>query len=326
MRRLAALVLLTLLAALPAQAQTAARTVIPVAGVVLPNGVMRYTVPVSVGGAPAIPAMLDTGSVGLRLLPGALDASRYRPTGRSMRATFGSGVELEGGLARAELSIGDLAVGPAVIQVAKTANCMAGRDGCPASKAQGEFRINGRFAAILGIGLRPNPADNPLELTAGKAWILILPRPGDSQPGQLIVNPSAEDRAGFTLFSLEARTGPAGRGWVDTALPACLAWQGATPICGPTLLDSGTPSLAVHSADAAPVWRPGQDATLSFGLPAQALTMAFRFGEGPGARLRWLPPAPGRERLGLNTGLLPYHRFAVLYDAAAGTIGLKPRD
>lgn len=307
------------------QAPGAERIVVPVTAVAMPNGAMRYSVPVSVGGAAPIQAMLDTGSAGLRLLPGAVEPSRYKTLNRSMKARFGSGVELDGALAKADVAVGGFEAGATTIQVADTAKCLPGREQCPAAKAGDQpYRISGVFSAVLGIGLRPNPADNPLELAGDQAWILILPKPGDEGPGELILNPTEADRAGFSLIKLEKRDAPERSGWLDNALPGCLSWEGDKPVCGPTFLDSGTPQFSLVASGRQVTWRPGLPARLAFGEDGPALD--FKFGEGSGARMRLSPPEPGHPREGLNTGVLPYYRFAVLYDAKAGVIGLKPRD
>lgn len=323
MRFLAALALISGLFA-PA-AWAAERIVVPITATMLPNGAMRYSVPVSVGGGPPVQAMLDTGSVGLRLLPGAVQPTRYKPLGRSMKARFGSGVELSGPLARADLAIGGFEARGAVVQAADSATCLPGRQDCAASRPGPDgYRISGVFAAILGIGLRPNPADNPLELAGEEAWIVILPRPGEPGPGELILNPTAEDRAGFSLFKLQPSPAAGRGGWLDNALTGCLAWAGDTPVCGPTFLDTGTPNLSLIAEGRQVTWRPGLAAQLSFG-DAGGPSLAFRFGETPAARMRLSAPEPGHPRAGLNTGVLPYYSFAVLYDAKAGVIGLKPR-
>lgn len=323
MRFLAALAVISGLLAGPVLA--AERIVVPIAARALPNGAMRYSVPVSVGGGPPVEAMLDTGSVGLRLLPGVVEASRYRPLGRSMRARFGSGVELSGPLARADLTIGGFRARGAVVQVAESAACLPGRETCAAARPGPDgYRISGVFAAILGIGLRPNPADNPLELDGDKAWIVILPRPGEPGPGELILNPTAADRAGFTLFRLAPGNAGGRGGWLDNALAGCLSWTGDSPVCGPTFLDTGTPNLSLVAEGRQVTWRPGLPAQLRFGQ-AGGPAVDFRFGETPAARMRLSPPEAGHPRAGLNTGVLPYYSFAVLYDAKAGVIGLKAR-
>lgn len=323
MRILAALALA--IGLVSTQAWGAERIVVPVTAVAMPNGAIRYSVPVAVGGGPPVEAMLDTGSVGLRLLPGAAEATRYRPLGRSMKARFGSGVELTGPLARADLAIGGFQARGAVVQIAESAACLPGREACAAARpGPAGYRIGGVFAAILGIGLRPNPADNPFELEGDKAWIVILPRPGEAGPGALILNPTAADRAGFTPFKLTPSQGPGRGGWLDNALAGCLSWAGDAPVCGPTFLDTGTPNLSLVAEGRQATWRPGLAAQLRFG-PEGGPAVDFRFGETPAARMRLSPPEAGHPRTGLNTGVLPYYSFAVLYDAKAGVIGLKRR-
>ncbi len=313
------------------------RAVIPITASALPGGGQRFSVPVSLNGGAPIQAMLDTGSVGLRLMPGVATAAGLKGEGPSTRVNFGSGVELSGPLAQAEVGIGSAPAVRIAVQTTDQAACLPGRPKCAAARASAvPYRIGGAglpdggFPAILGIGLRPGAAGNPL-IPAGGVWIVLLPRPdengpGDAGPGELILNPTPAEQQGFTLFQLTARQGPAGSGWLDTGLPACLSWGGGQPICGPTLLDSGAPQVTLARAAGATPVRPGLPATLSFGAPGQGPAISFRLEETPAARLRVFAPRPGRPREGLNTGVLPYYRFAVLYDARRGVIGLKPRD
>src|SRR5947208_2231838 len=75
-RRAAASFLLALaILAPPATAQAPpARTELPIHAVKLSNGAVRFGVPIRIG-ATALEAALDTGSTGLRVLPGALAAA-----------------------------------------------------------------------------------------------------------------------------------------------------------------------------------------------------------------------------------------------------------
>lgn len=331
----AAGLLLLLLAALPVtalSAEPAGRTEVPITGVVQTGGVMRYTVPVTVGGQP-VTAMLDTGSAGLHLMPQAVKTDAYRISERDTQASYGSGVRLKGKLARADVSIGGAASVTATVEIVDDVACLPGRPQCPASRIDPEdYRIggNGRvgegFAAILGAGLRATDTENPLLQSTDGAWIISLPRPGEAAPGRLIINPTPEEKRGFTLFQLAPQQGPRGKGWADVALPACLVVKTVEkPICGPTLLDTGAPNLHLTSTEITRTWRPGDAARLVFGEGAAALAADFILGEGPGARLSVSPPGAGRKREGLNAGILPFYTFDVLYDARNGQIGLRRR-
>ena len=92
-------------AAVKAEPTPAVRTEVPVREVVLSNGTRRYAVLITVG-ATAIEAGLDTGSSGLRLVPGAVPETDARPTGRSDTYSYGAGAKLDGVVGEAQVAVG----------------------------------------------------------------------------------------------------------------------------------------------------------------------------------------------------------------------------
>ncbi len=331
-------------AALLADACTAAaaeRADVPVHQTVLPDGAPRYSVPVTVGDGPPIEAALDTGSFGLRVLASALSPDQYEATELHRRYPFGGGARFDGVLARATLGVGPIRTdGPVLFQRIDSVDCVEEKPDCPASRLGPEdYRIAGDgyagqgFSAILGLSLRRTPggvesAPNPLSVAGDRSWILLLPRPGSAEPGHLIIDPDARDRAGFTLVKLDAQPGTSGDGppgWADTALPGCLVGRGQR-YCGRTLLDTGAPGLSVASPDARgpQPWGAGRSATLEIGGTGGPVSIPFMSGEGPATQVTLHPPR-GQGPV-ISAGTLPYFSYSVLYDAQAGTIGFKPRD
>jgi hypothetical protein len=233
------------------------RVEVPIRQVTLSNGVIRYSVPVSIGGTAPIEAMLDTGSFGLRVLKGALLSSRYEPTEIQRNYPFGSGVRRRGIIARAVVSIGTASTGaPIPIHVVQSVDCVESKPNCPASKLRPvDYRIGGDgfpregFEAILGLSMRSPQVQmgalNPLSSIGSRSWIVVLPRPGEASSGQLIVNPSPAEQAGFTLFRMKRQPTHAGgeedgAGWMDTTIPACVGPADATQVaCSSTRIDTG---------------------------------------------------------------------------------------
>jgi len=233
------------------------RVEVPIRQVTLSNGVIRYSVPVSIGGKEPIEAMLDTGSFGLRVLRGALLSGQYEPTEIHRNYPFGSGVRLRGVIARAVVSVGTASTGaPIPIHVIQAVDCVESKPNCPASKLRPEdYRIGGDgfpkegFEAILGLSMRSPQVSmaalNPLSSIGSRRWIVVLPRPGEADLGQLIVNPTSSDQAGFTLFHMKRQPTRAGgeqdeAGWVDTTIPACVGPADATQgACTSTRIDTG---------------------------------------------------------------------------------------
>ena len=55
-----------------------------------------------------------------------------------------------------------------------------------------------------------SPALNPLDFIGDRRWIVVLPRPGDADPGKLIINPDKREMAGFKHFPVALQPGAAG--------------------------------------------------------------------------------------------------------------------
>src|SRR4051794_9637325 len=91
-----------------APAEPAARSEVPIREVVLSDGARRYSIPIQVG-ATAIEAGLDSGSSGLRILPGVLADTDAKAVGGSDSYSYGSGAELDGVVGRAQVAVGTLA-------------------------------------------------------------------------------------------------------------------------------------------------------------------------------------------------------------------------
>jgi hypothetical protein len=313
----------------------ARRIEVPIKAVTLADGDMRFTVPVSIGGGPTFEAMIDTGSKGLRLTPSLAisQASAYAKTGRVVSTRFANGLITRGEIATAEVSVGDAAPSTVTIQAIDGLSCMAERPRCGIGGPPERYRIGGvgptdGFEAVLGLGLRLNSFGNPLSATASGQWIVLLPRPGEPGPGKLILNPTAEDKAGFTMLQLEPARSPdqpENTGWLDEELTACLTSETSTRgWCGEAVLDSGAPNIYLHTAGEAPPWRPGETIKVELGKGGRTLSFRYRTEKDSGAMLyRIALISPETEKV--NLGVLPYYYYAVYYDGRAGVIGLKAR-
>jgi len=316
----------------PALALAQARVAVPVSQTVLPDGDIRYSVPVRVGDSVPVDALLDTGSTGLRVMRAAIFRDSYTDTGFMSVSSFSAGDRLTGTVGTAVLNIGGLATdAPLPFEVVDSESCASFRPDCGAANAgPGDYGIGGDgitgqgFQAILGVGLRDaQGAENPLEHLGAKQWIIDLPEPGQGGAGSLIVNPDWQDLQGFTMFSLKPEGGGVWHdpGFSDT-LPACLndATNGQS-VCGQAILDSGAPGLiAFQDGPAGPLWTPGDEAMLAFG----GLEEKFAVDGSPGTGLLREPKSDAG--IDLIAGVVPFFAFDVFYDAAGGRIGLRPRE
>jgi len=317
----------------PLQARYAVppRAEVPVREVVLPNGAHRYALPMALGGT-AIDAGLDTGSVGLRVLGRAAAGVPVEMTTRATTYSYTSGTRFRGVVADAPLVLGEIA-GRVPIDVIQTIDCRPDKPDCPAALAdpatfgiQGDGLAGAGFVAIFGINMGDDEVANPLIKLGIKRWMVELPRPGDTGPGKLVLNPTAEETAGFVLF-------PVVRGMADTsggahdAIDGCLRdLKTQKTVCGAVVLDTGAPGIRVVTAEREQVWADGDPAQIIFvkgGKPA--LATDFTVGRRDQASHFTTDEEPRMRVPHLYAGLMPYLAFDVLYDPEHGEVGLRPR-
>ncbi|MDE8348568.1 MAG: hypothetical protein POG74_03670 [Acidocella sp.] len=338
---------LALLSLLPHLALAdATRVVVPITEVVLPNGDLRYSVPVSVGrgsvgrvsvgGAASFPALLDTGSTGLKVFRAMVPAQNYQDSHIASASSFSAGDRLTGTIGTAQLNIGGASTdAPVRFELVDQAACMDFRPRCGAATLPArDYGIGGDgiagqgFQAILGISLQTaSDSENPLVHIGAKRWLIELPEPNQHQTGALIINPDDNDVHNAQSFQLAH----SGSGWLDV-LPGCLNNLSTTQrVCGPTILDTGSPGMIVYIPNAlnATLWNVGENASLGFSAANQAstnqanLTMPFKIDQSPGTGL--LQQAADTQQSYILSGFLPFFYDDVLYDAAMGRIALQPR-
>lgn len=303
------------------------RVEIPIHQTQLPDGELRYSIPIVLGST-AVEAMLDTGSTGVRVLPGTLAASDYTASSRDSVYSYGSGAELKGVVAQAILRLGGrVSPEPVSFEAVETVDCIARLPHCPASRIAAEdYGIGGSgmpkqgFKAIIGTLFRDAEVANPLIAMGIKRWIVILPRPGEAEPGKLVLDPGADETADFTMFRLENPHNV-------NAVPGCLLNDDSKAhVCGRVLLDTGAPGLNVKSR--LPIegfpWGAGAHATLVLQNDADHVAgFHFTVGMGPNASLHL--EVGGTMPFTRISGSLPFYSVAVLYDAEAGAVGVKSR-
>ncbi len=331
---------LALAFALPAMAQTTTATVtpprseVPIRQSVLSTGALRYSVQIRVG-ARELEAVLDTGSGGLRILPGVLGPTDAEPTTMPEVYGYASGSRYEGVAGRTALTIGGLK-GPVPIHLIHTIGCFAELPNCPAARvpialygiASDGLPREG-FKVILGTDMSPGQVGNPLVALGVRRWIVELPRPGEAAPGRLILNPTPAETEGFTAVPLSAPYALQRGGGLHDALTGCLSNDATGErACGAVLLDTGSPSLSLVNARPLPApWPDGAPATLTLfdaegGVAARAALILGARDQATRFRTREDRHAQG---VAIYAGVAPYLAWSVLYDMRRQRIGLKPR-
>lgn len=309
------------------------RSEVPIREVVLTDGARRYAVPVKVGAA-TIDAGLDTGSSGLRVLPGVLGPADAKAGFIPDSYAYGSGAELRGSIGEATVAVGDLSA-RTTLQLVKTVGCTRDLPHCPPSRIpQAQYGVQGDglagegFKAILGVNMAEAEVATPLRAIGAKRWIVELPRPGEGAPGRLILNPTDAETQGFVMLPVNRRY-DAEHGGLHDSIVGCLVNDTTQEkACGALLLDCGAPGIVVRNSNlrGAP-WPNGTPATLVFygadgkARAAERLTIGLRAHASHLAYRR----ADGDPGVSIVSGLTAYFAFSVLYDPARGEVGLKPR-
>ena len=319
------------LAAGRAQAHTPpVRVSLPIREVVLSDQTRRYTVMLTVGST-QIEAGLDSGSTGLRILPGVLKNEDAKPGWRGDTYSYGSGAQYSGKVGRAHVSFAPGVEGEEDVQLIRSVGCAPGRAGCPADRIplsaygiQGDGLAGEGFKAILGLNLSETTLPNPLLGIGVKRWIIVLPRPGEGRPGALILNPTPDELAGYVSLPVAGTVG----GGAHDGVMGCLCNDSSREtLCGVTVLDTGAPGIEVVGGGGRRAWPDGTPITLAFmkdGRQAAAFDMQvgrrdqgshLAFGDRP---LR----TPGTR---IFSGIAAYFAYEVAYDGDRQTLALKPR-
>jgi peptidoglycan hydrolase-like protein with peptidoglycan-binding domain len=282
---------------------------------------IRYSIPVTIGSA-TVQAMLDTGSTGFRILSAAMPASNYTATTLQSSIVYGGPI-LKGIVADAIMSIGGI-VSQEPIEIAQSITCKDGDPGCDTADIFG-------YQAIIGISMKGADVPNPLIETGSAKWLIELPLPGASAPGALIINPSANDIAGYTLFNVpQQTTDDVGTGigplWADNLLPICVTRNDkGISYCYGASFDSGAFNINPVPESNISSWNDGVPATISVTNSAgTTLTDNFTVGAIPGSHI-YLDQDSIVGLRNLNTGPLPFFNWNVLYEFNSGIMGLKAR-
>jgi hypothetical protein len=295
----------------------------------------RFVVPVRVGDAPPFNALLDTGSAGLRMLPGAVPASAYTATETQVAYGYGSDLYIYGFVALAPVTLGTRSTPiPIRIMVITDSACPPGT-GCNPTQV-----LNAHFSglsAILGVGMRTFTSDrgigSPIAQLAGHPPFVVHVPGAQSDSGVLRIGALPSDPFAFTTYQLPPLAGgsplPDGtRAWNDISVPTCVGVESSSSTyCLPSLWDTGAPFAYVSTpAQPAPFSTQlplGSSVSITFGAGSSTpVSYAFLVGPAPrsGIDLITLEPAVGQAYVSPGLGL--FFRNDALFDPERGIVGL----
>ncbi len=311
------------------------RTEVPIREVMLSDGARRYAVRITVG-ASSFEAGLDTGSAGLRVLPGAL-APGDAVKGGLLKAdsySYGSGTMLSGRVSSGDLRIGALTAN-IDLQLVDQISCTRSAPDCPVAHlpiaqygVQGDGLPGEGFRAILGVNMADAELPTPLAAIGARRWIVELPRPSENKPGRLILNPTDEETARFVMLPISPEYAAMQGGLHDAVLGCLVNPATKAKACGLVMLDTGAPGIRVHDSDSdLKPWPQGAQAALTFyASPTQpVLGETFTIDDRVHASHLQFETSPRPNRTVIFAGINPYLAFDVLYDPAHQRIGLAPR-
>ena len=283
---------------------------------------LRLYAQVTVGGAP-LRVLVDTGSTGLRVVESKVPAAATAPAGPAGPTAYGSGVQITGTVARTSVALGPVtSPGPVPVELVTGTSCLPRRPRCGAADGRTPPSFGGQFDGILGIapGFAPQ-VPNPLWYLGAVGHVYTIHH--DPAGGDALV--LGDPATGYTLehLSPEPRTDrlpdgpPPWRSRIDVCFDARPLPAGH--VCSPTLLDTGTPSLATINAPGAASAVPAGTA-LHLGTPG---AWSVDYTVGPADAAQVAPPPSGNQ--GSVIGLPAFARADVRFDLDAGSIGIRAR-
>ncbi len=300
------------------------------------DGAMRFSIGIEVDGSP-LEVMVDTGSRGLRILRNAVPDTAYAcVTTTASRETYGSGLELDGVVARATITIGGVATpAPIPVMYVDSLSCDGPGDCGASSDSADTATVFGGFRAILGIGLRNGAAaiGSPIAQLPGQPSFVVHTSAYGASTGTLTIGPI--DTSAFATLQLPAASddGTLANGtpaWDDRyGIPTCLddATSGGN-YCEPGIWDTGAPQTIINWPAATDESKVAVESQLAVTIgPATAPLGAYAFTVGavpvPGIDEVYVVPTVGEGYINLGTALF-FHADA-LFDPLHGIVGLHVR-
>lgn len=276
---------------------------------------------IRIGDSAPIRVTVDTGSVGLRLLPGAwktvptgVRVSDRRITwvadGKRLQGKVGSGVFAISGL-RGEYPISFM--------------FMNESSWTQKAAAQG-------IQGVLGIGMSRQDLPNPLTTlpgNVGRQWtVRFNPNPARTGGNGSLVLGAEVPATSFTTFTPRTQ-GQDAQGvplWNDQAATGCWKIGRLSEVCGPTYFDSMAPFMLVKGEDFARL-RTGNAGFLTSGISVamsapHSSFYAWNFTSGQRFGVNRVKVSPSGNTL-VNTSSALYSAFTVAYDVQEGVIALS---
>ena len=296
-----------------------------------PDTAPRPVVTVEIGGVQLL-MLLDTGSTGIRVAADKIPADAVTVTGPAAAYGYGSGIQLHGDQADADVVMNGYHTGPLPIELVRSTDCFADKPDCPAAHGAEPAMFGGVLDGILGVS--PEEVSglvNPLWALHDAAGAPIgrqfaVQYDPAKVSGEIQLNVPAD---GYGLVQLP-RT-PAGShrhvrsalvpaappSWNPRALQTCVEGAGLPKDCGPAMFDTGTPEFALNvPGGPAGTWPAGR--SLVVRVPQAGWSAAFSTGSGTGVTVT---DAASTTTSGTLIGFPAFAQGPIRFDLEAGTVG-----
>lgn len=286
-------------------------------------------VQITVGGWGPIPVLLDTGSSGLHVFAGAVNAgSGVTVTEQTSDITYAGGYRFKGVVASAVMQLGAATTtGPVPFALVQSASCIASQPDCAAAGGIPGFESDRGVDGILGIGMQSSAGGvtSPILAMAGplgKRWSLHLA--GSS--GQLVLGARVIG-SGQLVARIELQSDGTSDGhalWEDSQIPLCVT-AGSMHTCVPALFDSGTPSTQISGSVLGQVATvPGTSQVVSgtpIGVALNGEPPFWSFTAGSDKSTDLVRVMSDQAPF-FNSGVQAFYDFTITYNATKGHVTL----
>lgn len=212
------------------------------------------TIQVRLGNGPPVRLVLDTGSVGVRVLQSDLrvgSGSTIVLSKKNDSLTFMDGVHLTGVIGHTTVRMGSVSIPNIPFQYVTSVSCSSSY-GCPEFSGGGSEQIDGTFGISVARPLRTDPLENPLMALPPSYQHRWQIRYGTSlsgaSTGRLLLGSALPSHSTATIHLRPeiGRVTFGSRYWDD--MPT-LCWSFSSPrrYCGPSRLDSASDVMYVQS-------------------------------------------------------------------------------
>jgi len=277
---------------------------------------------VKVGNGPAVPVVLDTGSVGLHIYAPGVKTGRGGGVTRTQQPdsiTYVDGTVQSGVIATAKITIGGVSTAkPIEFGLITKVGCVSATPNCPTSGGIGAAVKRGSYG-VMGVrfesvktGMPPSPLVN-LPRPYSSSWSIAVSGSG----GRLVLAARAPSKPTATLGLMS-----------NGDVPVCWTVGPLAQVCEQTLFDSGEPGMVLYGGKLAQApttsgSREVQPGTRVSAAAAGSQTPFWSFSAGTTTSKNAVHVHAVRSAPSVNASVEAFFAFTLTWNAARRTISLS---